>query len=106
MARSLISHTARSGAPHPAESEWKFLRQGSAWSAKTFKKFTLQAGMRRTKSAWFAEKGYLAQAQNFFDAIRQGAPPQVTVRDGARGDHRLPAHAGFGEDAERLRDRP
>src|SRR6266478_2908552 len=41
---------------------------GLGMVSEDFKKFTLQAGMRRAKSAWFAEKGDLAQAQNFFDA--------------------------------------
>ena len=57
---------------------------GLGMVSEDFKNFTLQAGRRSAKSAWFAEKGYMAQAQNFFDAIRRGASPQVTVRDGAR----------------------
>src|SRR5439155_15109641 len=42
---------------------------GLGLMCEDFKKFTAQTGMRSAKSSWFAEKGYLAQAQDFFDAI-------------------------------------
>ena len=32
----------------------------------------------------FAEKGYAEQMKSFFEALRQGTPPAVTVHDGAR----------------------
>jgi hypothetical protein len=36
------------------------------------------------RSSWFAEKGYDAQMQSFFSALRLGKPADITVRDGVR----------------------
>jgi predicted dehydrogenase len=49
-----------------------------------FKSLTVAGKIRRTRSRWWAEKGYAAQMQDFADAIRKGRPPAVTVKDGAR----------------------
>lgn len=49
-----------------------------------FKSLTLAGKVRRTRSRWWAEKGYAAQMRDFADAIREGRPPAVTVKDGAR----------------------
>ncbi len=54
-----------------------------AWT-EDFKRFTSANGLRRTKSRWFAEKGYEAQMRSFFRALKEGRPPEATVRDGAR----------------------
>ena len=40
--------------------------------------------MVRKRSSWFAEKGYDAQMQAFFSALKQGKPADITVRDGVR----------------------
>ncbi len=48
------------------------------------KRLTVNAGMRRTKSSWFADKGYAAQMESFVRGIRDGKEPEVTIRDGAR----------------------
>ena len=53
------------------------------WS-ENFKNLTVQGKLRRTSSRWFAEKGYAAQMQSFVKSIREGRPPDVTVRDGVR----------------------
>jgi predicted dehydrogenase/threonine dehydrogenase-like Zn-dependent dehydrogenase len=57
---------------------------GSGAMAEDFKRFTLKAGVVRSKSSWFAEKGYEAQMSDFFAALQQGRAPQVTVLDGVR----------------------
>ena len=57
---------------------------GLGMASEDFKKFTLQADRRSAKSAWFAEKGYAAQLRLFFESIREGKTPEVTVRGGAR----------------------
>jgi predicted dehydrogenase len=58
--------------------------EGLGVAAEDFKHLTISTGVRRTKSKWFAEKGYRAQLDDFLRAIREGSPPEVTVRDGAR----------------------
>jgi predicted dehydrogenase len=58
--------------------------EGLGMASENFKNLTVQAGMRRSRSMMFAEKGYQAQLHGFLDGIRHGKPPAVTVRDGAR----------------------
>jgi predicted dehydrogenase len=58
--------------------------EGLGIASENFKKLSVQAGLRRNRSMLFAEKGYRAQLHGFLDGIRQGKPPAVTVRDGAR----------------------
>jgi predicted dehydrogenase/threonine dehydrogenase-like Zn-dependent dehydrogenase len=57
--------------------------QGVGAFTEDFKSFTLATGSRSRKSSWWAEKGYLAQLEDFAQAIRDGKPPKVTVEDGA-----------------------
>jgi predicted dehydrogenase len=57
---------------------------GAGAMAEDFKRFTLKAGVVRSKSSWFAEKGYEGQMTDFFSALKQGRAPQVTVFDGVR----------------------
>jgi predicted dehydrogenase/threonine dehydrogenase-like Zn-dependent dehydrogenase len=58
--------------------------QGLGAETEDFKQFTSKSAMRRTQKRWFAAKGYNAQLASFFDAVRKGTPPAVTVLDGAR----------------------
>jgi predicted dehydrogenase/threonine dehydrogenase-like Zn-dependent dehydrogenase len=53
-------------------------------STEDFKRFESISTLRKTESFWFPKKGYAAQMQHFFDAIRNGSTQAVTVRDGAR----------------------
>ena len=57
--------------------------EGVGAFTEDFKSFTLATNSRSRKSAWWAEKGYQAQLEDFANAIRQGQPPKVTVEDGA-----------------------
>ena len=57
---------------------------GVGASAEDFKQTVLRTGMIRKNSSWFAEKGYEAQMRAFFAALKQGNPPDITVRDGVR----------------------
>jgi predicted dehydrogenase len=59
-----------------------FIGGGAAFT-EDFKTFAVATGSRNRKSSWWAEKGYAAQLADFSTAIREGRPPQVTVRDGA-----------------------
>jgi len=52
--------------------------------AENFKRITIQTTLVRKTSSWFAEKGYAAQMQSFFTALKESRFPEVTVRDGAR----------------------
>jgi predicted dehydrogenase len=52
--------------------------------AEDFKQSIVKTNMVSKNSSWFAEKGYAAQMQAFFAAIRNSQVPDVTVRDGAR----------------------
>jgi predicted dehydrogenase len=49
-----------------------------------FQRLTLHAGLRRSRSKWWPDKGYEAQLRSFVNAVRSGAPTEVTVVDGAR----------------------
>lgn len=57
---------------------------GIGVSTEDFKLLTIQTRLRRSRSQWFAQKGYAAQLRSFFAGIRDGKPPEVGVRDGAR----------------------
>ncbi|MGA7300897.1 MAG: Gfo/Idh/MocA family oxidoreductase, partial [Candidatus Sulfotelmatobacter sp.] len=57
---------------------------GVGASAEDFKQSVLRTGMIRKSSSWFAEKGYEAQMRAFFAALKEGKPPDITVRDGVR----------------------
>ncbi len=57
---------------------------GLGASAEDFKRLIVKRNLVSKNSSLFAEKGYSAQMKNFFDALRQGKEPAVTVRDGAR----------------------
>ena len=58
--------------------------QGIGASTENFKQLTILGGMRRSRSQWFADKGYAQQLSAFLSGIREGKPPDVSVRDGAR----------------------
>ena len=57
---------------------------GVGVSAENFRESVVRSGLVRKRSSWFAEKGYAAQMQSFFSAIRLGKSPDITVRDGVR----------------------
>ncbi|HYY97738.1 MAG TPA: Gfo/Idh/MocA family oxidoreductase [Pyrinomonadaceae bacterium] len=58
--------------------------QGLGVATEDFKRLTVSAGLRRTHSRWWGEKGYGAQLESFVGRVREGKEPEVTVRDGAR----------------------
>lgn len=58
--------------------------QGLGVSTEDFKRLTIKTNLSRTRSRWWAEKGYAAQLESFIEGIRKGVEPSVTVRDGAR----------------------
>jgi predicted dehydrogenase/threonine dehydrogenase-like Zn-dependent dehydrogenase len=53
-------------------------------TAEDFKQSILRTGVVRKSSSWFARKGYEEQMADFFSALQQGRPPDITVRDGVR----------------------
>jgi predicted dehydrogenase/threonine dehydrogenase-like Zn-dependent dehydrogenase len=57
---------------------------GAGAAAEDFKQSVIRTGVVRKSSSWFAEKGYEAQMRSFFAALKQGKPPDITVRDGVR----------------------
>jgi predicted dehydrogenase/threonine dehydrogenase-like Zn-dependent dehydrogenase len=57
---------------------------GLGATAEDFKQSVVRTGTVRKNSSWFAEKGYEAQMRAFFAALKQGQPPDITVRDGVR----------------------
>ena len=57
---------------------------GFGATAEDFKRVTVRASTVHQSSTWFAKKGYSAQMESFFAALRESRPPEVTVRDGAR----------------------
>ena len=57
---------------------------GMGASADDFKRLTVRTNLVSQRSSWFAKKGYSEQMRSFFDEIRAGRTPSVTVDDGAR----------------------
>jgi predicted dehydrogenase/threonine dehydrogenase-like Zn-dependent dehydrogenase len=57
---------------------------GIGAAADNFKRLTVYANPVSQKSSWFAEKGYAEQMRSFFEQIRAGQVPSITVDDGAR----------------------
>jgi predicted dehydrogenase/threonine dehydrogenase-like Zn-dependent dehydrogenase len=57
---------------------------GLGGSAEDFRRLVVKTGIVSKRASWFAEKGYGAQMESFFESLQAGAPPAVTVRDGAR----------------------
>jgi predicted dehydrogenase len=49
-----------------------------------FKRTGVRLGMAKNRSRLFADKGYKEQMQAFFNSLRSGRAPDVTVFDGAR----------------------
>ena len=49
-----------------------------------FKRFESTTTLKRSRSTWWAHKGYEDQLQSFFRSIATGDAPDITVRDGAR----------------------
>lgn len=58
--------------------------QGVGVFSEDFKHLEIAAGMRTRQNKMFADKGYREQLDSFFRSLREGKPPEVTVRDGAR----------------------
>jgi len=58
--------------------------QGVGAMCEDFKRLTISGKVRRARSRWFADKGYAVQMHAFLDGVREGKPPEVTVRDGTR----------------------
>jgi predicted dehydrogenase/threonine dehydrogenase-like Zn-dependent dehydrogenase len=57
---------------------------GLGASSEDFKQSIVRTGVVRKSSSWFAEKGYDTQMRAFFAALKNGMPPEITVRDGVR----------------------
>jgi predicted dehydrogenase len=57
---------------------------GMGGAAEDFKRLTLRTSLVSRSNSWFAEKGYAEQMREFFQQIRIGQLPSVTVDDGAR----------------------
>lgn len=49
-----------------------------------FKRLEIRRNLRRRRSRVWPEKGYRAQLEQFLTGIREGRPPAITVKDGAR----------------------
>lgn len=58
--------------------------QGLGVATEDFKRLTVSASMRRTRTRWWGEKGYGAQLESFVGRVLEGREPEVNVRDGAR----------------------
>jgi predicted dehydrogenase/threonine dehydrogenase-like Zn-dependent dehydrogenase len=58
--------------------------QGVGLFSEDFKRLAIATGLRTQQKRMFAAKGYQEQIESFFRSLREGRPPEVTVRDGAR----------------------
>lgn len=58
--------------------------QGFGIKSANFKRLTIETSFRRTQRRFWPDKGYASQLLSFFEAIREGRTPEVTVHDGIR----------------------
>jgi len=58
--------------------------EGVTSIVQDFKRFESASSSKRTRSTWWAHKGYEDQLRSFFNSLAEGVSPQITVRDGAR----------------------
>ena len=58
--------------------------QGLGVETHDFKQLNVHTRIRKTKSLWWADKGYMEQLRGFLDGIREGKKPAVDVVDGTR----------------------
>ena len=58
--------------------------QGLGVITEDFKHLYTRTSLRHKQARLFPDKGYIAQLESFFAAIREGKAQAVTVRDGAR----------------------
>lgn len=57
---------------------------GLGAGSENFKRLIVQKNSVHTRNFWYAEKGYRAQMESFFNRLEKGLPPEITVHDGAR----------------------
>jgi len=57
---------------------------GISLLSEDFKRLAVHTSGSLAQSRWFPEKGYKAQLEGFFESVRRGGPPPVTVDDGTR----------------------
>jgi predicted dehydrogenase len=57
---------------------------GIGVTIEDFTRLDVRGQVRRTRSQWWPDKGYAGLVESFVLALRNGTPPPVTVRDGAR----------------------
>ena len=58
--------------------------EGVTAMVQDFKQFQAVSNIKRSRSTWWAYKGYDDQLRSFFDSIAENKSPAITVRDGAR----------------------
>lgn len=58
--------------------------EGIGVVTEDFTRLDIRAAARRTKSTWWADKGYADLVSSFLEAVRHGKVPAVTVHDGTR----------------------
>jgi predicted dehydrogenase len=58
--------------------------EGVGVSTEDFTRLDVRQRVRHSQSKWWPDKGYSGLVGSFMQAIRNGTPPPVTVRDGAR----------------------
>ncbi|MEO5898235.1 MAG: bi-domain-containing oxidoreductase [Vicinamibacterales bacterium] len=58
--------------------------EGIGVVTEDFTRLEIRGAARRSKSTWWAEKGYTDLVSSFVEAVREGNMPPVTVHDGTR----------------------
>lgn len=58
--------------------------EGIGVATEDFTRLDVRAASRRTRSQWWPEKGYAGLVESFFQAVRDGKTPPVSVQDGTR----------------------
>jgi predicted dehydrogenase/threonine dehydrogenase-like Zn-dependent dehydrogenase len=72
------------GSKSSAGERLEVFAQGLGVATENFKSLAIQKRMRRRRSKWWGDKGYVEQMRSFVESIRSGREPAITVRDGAR----------------------
>jgi predicted dehydrogenase/threonine dehydrogenase-like Zn-dependent dehydrogenase len=72
------------GSKQSAGERVEVFAQGLGVETHDFKHFVINTSVRKKRSSWWADKGYMEQLQGFLHGIHNGIPPAVSVVDGAR----------------------
>ena len=72
------------GSPTSGGERVEVFGEGIGVMTEDFTRLDVRASARRTRSRWWAEKGYEGLVASFLQTLREGTSPMVTAQDGTR----------------------